>query len=586
MLSEVLRIKGTSPWVLRVQDDGVARQVLGNHVRAGLNYLIVSDVPLAPTSVRDLRLLVAASEIDDAVIYSLSIPRVLGPDELRALAAMKIGYALRANIEPVGLVPRWDGEGGYAEWLTTEEPLLRLSADHPVQEFTVSIDRHAVLRIPVGSPPEAIISLGQLAVGLHVIEVGGLASELHTGRLEPESLGLAIRTPIPWAKGVRDSAGFRTIKEPPDASLEHVLAGKARIAVIGPPERPVTIDAQLFNLNGHLAERIALGTVASLADEAALRQLVIKLAKEPLAEKVQAAPRVDLTFLVDELGMDSLSFPHKVQPFRWRLTLEGHEYCARLIDEAGADHPIVISRYTIAHPDQKLDAEPAQYLGGQVIESPGALLTAVCNDERFSAVISVPPHQKLTALNDLGVNITVSTSINAPRHIPRLLSLLRLWSRARQALGPLSMLRKAEVCEALVQRIAAILCGTGWADRARQCQSAQQPSLEQLRRDIGGSPGFAARLQTNDWRSAADDPTARAEFIRLASVYQISDDPELCGLALRIAFAPEAIKFRTPDNGRNAWERLAQVPTLARGAFFARLVTDLTGHDLPAAEVA
>jgi hypothetical protein len=586
LLSEALCIIGSSPWLLRLQDDGVARQVLGNHVRANQSYLIVSDTPLEPASVCDLKLRVIDFGTPGAVGYFLSVPSVLSATELQALAAIKLGYALRANIEPMGLVPRWDGAAGCTVWLTTEEPVLRLSADHRVREFTVTIDRSPVVRIPVSNPPEAIVSLGYLSPGLHVIEVGGTAAETHGRRLEPERFELTIRAPVPWVQGIRDQAGFRAILEPADASLESVVAGKARVAVIGPRERSVTIDARFFNLNGHVTESFGLGTVASLTDEAGIRRLLVKLAKEPLAEKVQTAPRVDLIFLVDELGVDSLSFPLKVRPLRWRLTAGDHDYRVRLIDEAGNDQRVIISLYEIAQPDRKLDADYAPYLDGQAIGPPGALLTAVCDNRRYSAIASVPPHQRLTTLNDLGVTITVSPTLNEAQHIPRLLALLRLWNHAQQSLGPLSLLRKAEVSVAFEQRIAAILCGTGWADRARACRSAADPSLEQLRRDIGGSPGFGARLRANDWRSGADDPAVCAEFIRLAAVYQVSDNPALCTLALRLAFAPLAIKFSTRDEGISNWVGLAQIPTLARGAFFARLATNLSAQKVRATEVA
>ena len=585
LLSEALRIKGSAPWLLRIQDDGVARQLFGNHVRASQSYLVVSDVPLAPASIRDLKLCAVDCGIPDAVAYLLDVPAVLGSIELQALAAIDLGYALRARIEPMGLVPRWDGAAGCTVWLTTEEPVLRLSADHPIKEFTVTIDQQSVVRIPVSAPPEAIVSLGYLPLGSHVIDVGGIATETQGKRLEPERFELFIRAPIPWTQGIRDQAGFRSILEPADASLESVLAGNARVAVIGPSERPVTIDAQFFNLNGHVTERFGLGTVASLADESGILRLLTKLDKEPLAEKVQVAPRVDLTFMVDELGTDSLSFSHRVRPFRWRLTAGGHDYRARLIDEAGADLRVIVSLYEITHPDRKLDADYTQYIDGRAIGPPGALLTAVCDNRRYSAVVSVPPHQKLTTLNDLGVTITVSASLDAAKHIPRLLALLRLWNHAQQVLGPLSVLRKAEVSLAFEQRIAAILCGFNWAERARACRSAADPSLEELRRDIGGSPGFGARLRANDWRGGANDPMVCAEFVRLAGVYQVSDNPALCILALRVAFTPMEVKFSNPNEGLSNWDALANIPALARGAFFARLVTSLSTRGALTAEV-
>ena len=87
---------------------------------------------------------------------------------------------------------------------------------------------------------------------------------------------------MPWMQGIRDRAGFRSILEPADASLESVLAGEARVAVIGPPERPVTIDAQFFNLNGHGEQSVlARGPSGHWLMKGGIRRLLSKLAKEP-----------------------------------------------------------------------------------------------------------------------------------------------------------------------------------------------------------------------------------------------------------------------------------------------------------------
>jgi hypothetical protein len=141
------------------------------------------------------------------------------------------------------------------------------------------------------------------------------------------------------------------------------------------------------------------------------------------------------------------------------------------------------------------------------------------------------------------------------------------------------MLRKAEVCLAFEQRIAGILCGHNWVAKAGQCQSADSSYLEQLRHDIGGSVGYGARMRRTDWRNGIDDPAVCAEFVRLASVYQISSDSELCLLALRLAFSPAAVKFTSSEQGASECARLAEAPILVRAAFFARTVSNLTASN-------
>lgn len=585
LLAGAARIKGNSPWLLRIQEDGVARQLIGNYVRAGQNYLIVSEIELAPEIVHVLKLQAVAAGVEDGTVYILRIPRTLGANELKALDAIKIGHRLCANIEPMGLVPRWDGAAGCSVWLTTEELLLRLSADHPVQEFSVSVDGCPVVRIPVGNLPEAIVSLGCLPAGPHVIEVGALTKGAQGGQLEPERLDIDVRTPLPWRQGVRQQAGFRAIREPDDASLDNILDGKARLAIVGPPERAVAVDVKLFNLSGQPTERIPLGRVASLADEPALRRLLAKLAQGTRAEEIHSAPRVDLAFAVDELGVDTLSFFHKVRPLRWRLEVEDRAYSVRLIDEAGADHAVTIKQFNVSRPDVGVDVDYDQCLGGCAVAAPGALFVATSEKKPFSAIVSVPPQRDRIALTDLGAAVTVSPSLDGPKHIPRLLALLRLWSRAHQVLGPIGMVRKAEVCAAFEQRVAAIVCGTDWARRVWQCRATQVPSLDQLQREIGASPGFGSRLKSTDWRQAIGDGSAPTAFAHFAEVYRVSSDPELCALALQLALSPATVKFDTPDKGVPSWERLAQVPALAKGAFFVQLVVGLAINTVPTTEM-
>jgi hypothetical protein len=589
LLSAELRISGSAPWILRVHEDGIARQVFGNHVRAGQYYIVVGVAPITSEMIRPLDVQSQDSRTPGIFVYSLKVPRVLQPPYLRALASLKIGFALRALIEPVGLVSRWEGSTGGTVWLVNEEPLLRLSADCPIKEFTVGIEGGAWTRIPMADHVEAIISLGALPIGPHVIEVSaigkGMSSSGLNQRLEPERVYLEVRSPLPWIQGVRKQAGFRVELTPAGASLENLLKGAAKISVVGPPERSATVELRTYNINGHLAERAELGRVMLPADEVTLRRLVFKLSSEPLSEMVQSSPRVDLAFLVEELGVSSLSFHQKVRPLRWKLEAIGAAYRARLIDETGADQLVATDRYDICTPDRRVPIARDQCLAGLPIDSPGALLTAKFNGRHYPAVISVPEQATLTSLGDLGFRIALAVSGDTPRRIRRLTALHRLWGGARP-LGPLGPVRKATVLRAFEHQIAIMLCGRNWSDRVRECLSGQSMLLDRLQREIADSTGFGARIRTTDWGDAADDAAVRAEFARLATTYRISDDVELCDLALLLAFNPSAVRFDNRDKGAIVFERLAAVPFLARGAFFARLVTDLAARELLATRAA
>ena len=198
-------------------------------MRTGQCYIVVADAPVVSEVVRGLGFQSQDSRTPGILVYSLKVPRVLDPQYLRALASLKIGYALRASIEPVGLVPRWDGSTSGTVWLVSEEPLLRLSADCPIKELAVGIDGRAD-RIPVANRSETIISLGALPIGPHVI-----ASELTPAKgyvLKARSAtGAGVRLirssfSAPVDAGRASAGWFRVELAPAGASLENLINGR------------------------------------------------------------------------------------------------------------------------------------------------------------------------------------------------------------------------------------------------------------------------------------------------------------------------------------------------------------------------
>ena len=96
-------------------------------------------------------------------------------------------------------------------------------------------------------------------------------------------------------------------------------------------------EVRLFDTNGHQAEEAELARVPVPSSAHAVQRAIEKLRTEPLSEKVQGAPRVDLLFRAEELGAGSLTFSRDVEPLRWKLEPKDTGYAVRLIDEAGSD---------------------------------------------------------------------------------------------------------------------------------------------------------------------------------------------------------------------------------------------------------
>jgi hypothetical protein len=179
----------------------------------------------------------------------------------------------------------------------------------------------------------------------------------------------------------------------------------------------------------------------------------------------------------------------------------------------------------------------------------------------------------MSAFSDLQLDLVFATPEDSPRRIMRLLAVLRLWQRA-QALGPLAPVRRMKVVSAIEKKIKRLACGSSWAERADRFVRGAGGTIEELQREVGGSPGFASRMRTTSWNWFPNSHRARVEFFRIAKVYGISENFELCELALRLAFHPASIRLNDPKKGAEAFEQLGTMRTLIRGAFFAKLVTD------------
>jgi hypothetical protein len=583
LVAPKLRIQGSAPWLLRIQGDGAARQVLGNHVRSGQIYLVITQGKISDDVAVRLELREQECQTNDVGAYLIDIPRRIGDEYLRALAQLKLGYALQAHVEPVGLVPRWNETVGGSVWLSTEELILRLWADFDVGEFAIRLDGRDRTLIPVHNSNDAIVSLGTLPIGRHVIEVGTTIARDQGAKiarsLQPEQIVVEVRAPVPWREGIRHQAGVRAVLEPPESSFEDLMNGRAEIALHGPADRNAMAELRLFDANGHQVDGSEeLGQLPLPSSATAVHRIIEKLRTEPLSEKIQAAHRVDLVFRGDELGSSSLTFPKDVEPLRWKLEHKQARYAIRLIDEAGPEQEIRVERYDMRVPDRRERLELDLSLAGVPVEPPGSLFVARHEKRLFSTIPSIAPQQRLTAFTDLGIDIKFASSPDHPRRIGLLLALQRRWGRA-QALGPLGMVRKANVLAAFEQQIARMACGPSWADRARDCRGGQKMLLDRLQREVGGSPGFASRMRSTQWSKTGLSRVEREEFLKIAKTYSVSGNPELCELAMRLAFQPNTIPLADLDKILPAFEELARNPILARGAFFAKLSTDMAARE-------
>lgn len=584
-----LRLEGSRSWLLRVQGDGSARQVRGHHVRAGETYLYLSQAPVPDNIVQDLGLRLQTSRTKGISIYHLDVPDQLGRWYLEALARLNIGHALRTRVEAFGLVPRLADTEDATIWLPGEPIILRLSSDTEVSTYTIGVDGADWTTIQASTETETLVSIGALPLGQHVVEVRataeGAVSARRDEQLQAERISIEVRAPGNWHEAARQQSGFRLSLTPPDARLPDLVSGNASLDIIGPSNRIAIVSADCYDINGHQADHIALGNVALPPKPRSVHQLVARLGIEPASERIETAPRVDISVQIEELGLQSVSLRQRVEPLRWKMQTGAGNAIARLVDEAGAEEEVIVDRYDIRAPGTRIPASRDECQDGLAIGPPGALLSAKFKGRRYSALISVPG--KITSLSDLGIEIRLGSRQDNIHAVRALIPLYRLWAQAR-TLGPLAPLRKSMVIDAIDRQIASIACGRDWAWRLLAIRSSSDPALERIQREVSQLRGFGYRMRVTNWVSPEGQISPFEAFRRSVSNYKITDDPALVTIAFQLAFEPGAVRLDLPGSrgSSDILNRLSQTQALMRGAYLARTMRGMQMRELLSSEAA
>lgn len=573
LITPATQLAGAGPWLLRVQEDEVARQVIGNHVRADQDYLLISAVTLPDRDTAPLAMAKVECSTAGVFAYAFSTPRVLPTQTIAALPALGLGYGLRVRIAPLGLSPRHNAATGATEWLANEEILLRVSSEISLTELAVAIDASDRARIPMRGRAETLLSLGRLATGDHVCEINAIGVDA-ARKFEPEQLAIRVRGSAPWRDDLRSKAAVRLYTDPPWADFGEFVAGEARLRVAGPEGRLATFIAKTYDNSGHIAIELNLGEASLPVGATRMAEIVRQMSTGTKGEAIESSRRVDIEARAGDLGATSVSFARTVDPLRWCVERSSGHPRWRLIDEVGADEPIVVDRYDVALADVAVRQNPSDALTGLTLTAPGALLIAHAGRRAQALVVaSVMPDRPLTPA-DLGSSVSLATSETDLGSIRRLSRLYRAWRRARP-MGPLAHIRRQAVLARIEEFIGRVLCGANWQDRVQRCRGGETALLAQFQNDFRGLQGFAHAMRTKAslWRTRG--PAATEEFMRLAKLYGVTQDENLIKLALTAAFDPGALRWTDAAACETSVTQLRGVGSLVRGVSLARLAADL-----------
>jgi hypothetical protein len=564
-------------WLFKVAADGIAYELRRKVVRPRKKYILLSSKRLAqvPSSVRRVQL---SCEGIDAL--EMEIPSVLSVEWLRFLQSLELESAKSITVCPAGLTALdWDGEG-HAAWLSTEEPCLAISSDHPIGRITIKLEGgsgEALTVRPESAIEPVFVQLPKLRAGAHKlhleVEPRDSSEALVTGLLD-----IVIRDPLPWRPGMSDRSPMTVVLDPPSPSLEELWANKVRIEVRGPAGREVECTARLFNGRKDVAlVEKALPRIALPIDSSGWRAYFTQHFKNvgDVSRAFDDARISSVRFSAGELGTFTLTCEREFAPLRWIYRERRQRKTLRLVDDSGANLPSVFL-YEFNSPEKSKSIDPIPMLKGDFSPTEGGLYLAQSGIHSFGFI--VPPIGQ--SLLDLRVAPRIHNIAGGNARISELLFLYDLWAHAHLPGDLFATSAQRDVLKVIIRQIFAILCGRTWEREELSLEHTSERSVDQLQAEIGSTVNvrnWAAELAERANEIAVLPTHERAVFFSesLQDHLEYRLNPIAISIfALKLASWPEGLRGPDQSNFQALIEELTRMPNLARGARFLVLAVD------------
>lgn len=567
LLQSECRLSNGPLWIFRVNRDGIGREVISHMVRAGCNYIILSNKkPPDSPWMRSCTLACAG-----IASYRIDVPAALTVDDVKWLQRAGLKLARTIRVWPAGPLARdWDGEG-YSEWLTTDSPCLGIVHDHPVDAYVVRLNDRSETTVKanaVGHP--TFIRLPQLSRGRHTLRV---TVRRHEGvrsispSMDSEGvLVLNVRDPKPWVPGTTSHVGMSVVVEPHDPTLDEFWYEKVSLSILGPEGHHVSCTISLYRANDEEIRSDQMGSfdlpISSATWSRKLHEFVNNDARK---WSYLEATSARVVIHADELGEFNLRLERQVKPLRWACRHNHRAIILRLIDELGREEATTIRHFPFRRPAQPQLVGTTRFLAGTTIEAPGGLTVAQNGQDCAGIVVSSP--QIDGGLQGLGVQMDVTTPETADVDITSIIRLVSQWMEAELA-GPLAGIRRDQVIKGLCHALYTQACGSNWA-RA-EAEFLEEPQSSR-RRDalvalVDRMQGFAIVLE-RDWGQIGPGMAKKTHwFAELASQFRVCSKPELAEFALRMASQPHRLAAVYADRLDGFLRQITEKAALLRAA--------------------
>ena len=517
------------PWLFRLNQDGIATEVRSKRISANAEYLLITDTEQQfPLGER------AEMSCAGAWAWLFSVSSL--DDTAQVLHEWGLSPARAISVRPSGLPSvTWDREGA-AEWLSTNQPVVSLSANFAIARFEVQMDVGTevlnVTATPTGNSL-AYVVLPKLPAGTYLLHVTAYPVDPNT-RTEEGDLEVSIRDPSP---GSDRAVALVVSQEPANATLEQLLEGEVSFHIHGPQTRSVSVSLRF--LKNDRIRPIAARTIQSLAlpvsPESFTHRLegVLKKDDKLLLACIEA-DACELIIKCAGLGTSTHRFERPFTALRWGLLATRDGYSMTLFEDVENPEEIEITRYEFSTPlrARLLTARDlAKAAAGKAL--PGMYVAR--SDHDISS--SIVPLRTLDELR--GVQPKFFRPERDLASVKRYLDTICLWHQVESRGNLFGRYAWRRSIRALVQQVVGLICGTPWYKAERRFDGGNR-DLAALGRRIpyrDRGVGWAERLI--DAIPEASKSTLEERIKLLASITGYSED--LCEFALRLTTEPATL---------------------------------------------
>jgi len=445
-------------WLFKLSADGaMAAHVKTGIVQPGSSYILISRTA-SDLAVPTLHCSAAVVNCEGISAARLDVPDVLSriyADELRNLS---LATASEVQVAPVGVpAARWD-DSGTAEWLSTDQPIIKISVDFEVQGVLLNLvgPSPAKLELNCVTTWPLLIDLGKLNSGVYNLHVvvfrPGHANPIF-GRLQ-----FTVREPKAWSGSIPTATPFSVQVSPAAPSLEDIWEEQATVELLGPSDRKVEAEIKFYSSSSPkpILER-TIGSLVLPCPQLCWSDLWTAVTSDrQIQNTYDASTECELIFHCEELGRFVLRASRESSPVRWIVKQENSGYFLKLAlldDQAKTS----LAHYSFRSPAESNPMSVDPTTGFRVSEG-GGLFAAIT--EKYRTSIIVPP--AMHSLKWLSVVVDIPQATQSEADLDRHIAALELWATARAVGSPFPK-RKAAAVTVLLDEIVRVLCGNEWS---------------------------------------------------------------------------------------------------------------------------